>query len=296
MTLAMTLLVRDEMDIIQANLDFHLTQGVDHVVVIDNGSVDGTRGFVQEYARNHPVTLIDQPEQTYNQTRWMTDAALHARDHLGATWVLNNDADEFWLSPSGNLKDHLGEGVPDSLICQRHNMVFAWNGDDHTHWAETALFHVAKPLNVKLTDVPLMAPLPCPYFYRRLPPKVLTRTRGLTKIAQGNHSAEYAHAAITGPSDIQIYHYPVRSRVQLRSKVENGGRSYAANTEFSQNVGWHWRRWYQMLNTQGIDAVMADALPSTTALQQDLGNGTLIRDAIIAPLLTGASAPSGTDT
>jgi hypothetical protein len=38
MKLVMTLLVRDEQDIIADNLDFHLAQGVDVVLVTDNFS------------------------------------------------------------------------------------------------------------------------------------------------------------------------------------------------------------------------------------------------------------------
>lgn len=285
MTLVMTLLVRDEIDIIKTNLDFHLSQGVDHVIVIDNGSVDGTLECVQDYARNHPVTLTLEPEQNYNQTRWMTDAALHARDHLGAVWVLNNDADEFWRSPTGNLKDALTDAAPDSLVCERHNMVFACDGPPQADWSARALYRVADPREVPVAHLPLEAPLPCPYFYRKLPPKVLARTAGLTQITQGNHTALYAHEARKSPCDIEIYHYPVRSTDQLRSKVTNGGASYAANTEFAQSVGWHWRRWYRMLNEAGIEAVMADALPSAAMLAEGLETGQVLRDISMRDLL-----------
>ena len=43
MKLVMTLLVRDEEDIVRENLDFHLAQGVDEVIVTDNGSEDAHR-------------------------------------------------------------------------------------------------------------------------------------------------------------------------------------------------------------------------------------------------------------
>jgi len=36
--LVMTLLVRDEVDIVRANVDFHLEYGVDFVIVTDKGS------------------------------------------------------------------------------------------------------------------------------------------------------------------------------------------------------------------------------------------------------------------
>ena len=38
----MTLFVRNESDILSANLDYHLSQEVDHIIVMDNRSSDGT--------------------------------------------------------------------------------------------------------------------------------------------------------------------------------------------------------------------------------------------------------------
>ena len=42
MKLAMTLIVRNEADIIEDNLRYHRAQGVDFFIVLDNGSTDGT--------------------------------------------------------------------------------------------------------------------------------------------------------------------------------------------------------------------------------------------------------------
>ena len=49
MKLVMTLLVRDEEDIVADNLDFHLAQGVDEVIVTDNGSSDATLEILRDY-------------------------------------------------------------------------------------------------------------------------------------------------------------------------------------------------------------------------------------------------------
>ena len=47
----MTLLVRDEEDLVEANLDHHFAQGVDFVIATDNGSVDRTPRILRRYAR-----------------------------------------------------------------------------------------------------------------------------------------------------------------------------------------------------------------------------------------------------
>lgn len=45
----MTLLVRDEQDIIRENIEFHLSQGVSFFIVTDNLSADGTAAILKEY-------------------------------------------------------------------------------------------------------------------------------------------------------------------------------------------------------------------------------------------------------
>src|SRR4051794_32396739 len=55
MKLAMTLLVRNEEDILEANLDFHLSRGVDFVIAIDNNSEDDTGRILDAYASKGSV-------------------------------------------------------------------------------------------------------------------------------------------------------------------------------------------------------------------------------------------------
>ena len=50
--------VRDEADVIAATIEHHLAQGIDHLVVTDNGSVDGTLEILQAYAEVAPLVLL----------------------------------------------------------------------------------------------------------------------------------------------------------------------------------------------------------------------------------------------
>jgi len=49
MKLVMTLLVRDEEDIIGENIEFHIRQGVDFFLVMDNNSIDNTKNILKKY-------------------------------------------------------------------------------------------------------------------------------------------------------------------------------------------------------------------------------------------------------
>jgi glycosyltransferase involved in cell wall biosynthesis len=102
----MTLLARNEADIIDAHLAFHLNAGVDLVLVIDNGSEDGTTEILESYARDGHVDLI-RDEGELNQPEWVTRMARRAATDFGADWVINSDADEFYWPRGGTLKDVL---------------------------------------------------------------------------------------------------------------------------------------------------------------------------------------------
>ncbi|TML92005.1 MAG: hypothetical protein E6G06_07650 [Actinobacteria bacterium] len=111
MKLVMTLLVRDEEDIVEDHLVYHLNQGVDFVVATDNKSVDGTRDVLDRFQRLGYVEVIDEPDDTYDQWRWVTRMARRAAIEHGADWVINSDADELWWPKSGDLRSVL-EAVP----------------------------------------------------------------------------------------------------------------------------------------------------------------------------------------
>lgn len=283
--LVMTLLVRDEIDIVRQNIEFHLARGVDHVIATDNGSVDGTREVLADFERRGVATVLDEPGRDYLQGKWVTRMALMARDRFGADWILNNDADEFWCSATGKLKSELLATDADILVCERRNMVYAHDEDDSGPWHQRLLYRIASPVPVPRLKDSLADQLPCPYFYFALGPKVMTRARGLKKIEQGNHSATYEGESKERNSDVIIYHFPVRSSEQFKRKILQGGEAYAQNTELPVTMGWHWRRWYLKLAAEGLTATIADALPSGHQLKRDLSEGLVVEDFAIRKLL-----------
>ena len=78
----MTLLARDEADIVAPWLDFHLNAGADFVVATDNRSQDGTTEVLERYAREGHVHLIREPGDDLRQDEWVTRMArLAATQH-----------------------------------------------------------------------------------------------------------------------------------------------------------------------------------------------------------------------
>ncbi len=145
MRLVMTLLARNEADVVDAQLAFHLHAGVDHVIAMDNASSDGTTEILERYERAGLLRLIREPGDDMRQDEWVTRMARLAATEHGADWVINADADEFWWPRGGSLKDVLAT-VPERYGvvrgCWRH---FLPRPDDGSFFAERMTVRLATP-------------------------------------------------------------------------------------------------------------------------------------------------------
>ena len=103
----MTVLARDEADILDAQIAFHLHAGVDFVIATDNRSSDGTTEILERYEREGSLRLIREDGVEVRQSEWVTHMARLAASEHQADWVVNTDADEFWWPREGSLKDVL---------------------------------------------------------------------------------------------------------------------------------------------------------------------------------------------
>ena len=86
MKLVMTVLARDEADIIESWLAFHLNAGADFVIATDNRSEDGTTEVFERYAKEGHVHLIREQGEDLRQDEWVTRMARLAATEFGADW------------------------------------------------------------------------------------------------------------------------------------------------------------------------------------------------------------------
>ena len=208
----MTLLVRDEADIVGINLDYHFAQGVDFVIATDHSSRDGTADLLRGYERDGVLLLRGAEGEAHDQVahvNWMACAA--AVDH-GADWVINNDADEFWWPLFGNLKDVLS-AVPEefgALVAARSNLLP--RAGEAKPFLDRMVVREAASKNGRGDT---------------LEPKVIHRATPEIELAPGNHSIEAPELAVAPDLGLlEVLHFPMRTFEQFERKVLNVGIGY----------------------------------------------------------------------
>jgi len=270
----MTLLVRDEADIVEANIRHHLASGVDHIIATDNGSTDGTIEILEGFAGDGTLTLRHDGDETFDQARITTEMAHLAGDRLGADWIISNDADEFWIGP---LRETIAATPSNLLFCRRANRV----APREEHWSFAAARFLA------------IAPKPeaGAELLRPIPPKVLVRASDLIALTQGCHNAEMRDARPAPARDILIRHFPVRGRDHFMRKATTGGAAYARNRKLDPKLGAHWRRWHAEIEAGRLDSLYAEVVPSRGQVAAALADGTLIEDSGFCTTLCGAARP-----
>jgi hypothetical protein len=268
----MTLLARNEADVVDAQIAFHLHAGVDHVIATDNASNDETPAILERYERAGHLQLLREPGDDMRQAEWVTRMARLAATEHGADWVIHADADEFWWPRGGSLKDVLASVPPRfGLVrgCWRH---FLPRPDDGAFFAERMTVRLAEPAHPgdKRTI----------YHSHQ---KVAHRGDREVEIEAGNHNAEAPGLEpLRAWHPLEVLHFSFRSVAQLERKARGG---------WLRNQGYEPAA-HQILLDEAFREGRVDAFYNTfavdeAALKQGLADGTMavdtrVRDALRA--------------
>lgn len=240
MRVVLTLLARNNQDIITTNIDYHLAMGVDHVIVTDNLSTDDTRSLVLRYVDRGLATLLDEPADDYNQSAWVTRMARMACSEFAADWVINSDIDEFWWPSGGNLKQVLSSVQPDIGGVEARRLNFMPMRMRTGKFWQDMIWREATSRNA------LGEPLPG---------KVAHRAASDVVVHAGNHGvASTALGSIKAHEGITIFHFPVRSFGQFREKIRLGGAAFQRNRQVTPDIGHVWRKLYEIEQNGGFQA------------------------------------------
>ncbi len=215
MTLVMTLLARDEIDVVEPWLAFHLNAGVDVVIATDNRSQDGTTEVLEDYAKSGHVRLIREPGEDLRQNEWVTRMARLAATEYGADWVINSDADEFWWPRGASLSEVLAAVPPRYGTVGAFLRVFCPRpGDEDFAERMTVRFSALAPIN---DPASLYKPIR----------KVVHRGHPEIELTRGNHALVGSpFAPLRGWFPIECFHFPLRSVAQSAHKAKLQGEAF----------------------------------------------------------------------
>ena len=225
--------VKDEADIIEPTIR-HMATQVDGIIVADNRSTDGTRQILDRLAGELPVTVVDDPEVGYYQSRKTTDM-LHLARAAGAEWCVPFDADEIAYSPFGRIADVLPAVVDDGHLAA---LVDVYD-------------HVTTDIDPDHADPTLRmgwrrdTPNPLPKVFVRCVPGIV--------VDMGNHRALHPDRYVATYLEHQfvIRHFPYRGSDQFERKARNGAAAYAAAPDLGEGFGAHWRGYGRTLDEHG---------------------------------------------
>ena len=246
--LTMTILVKNEADIIEKNIRFHAKKGVDNFVVMDNNSTDGTREILESLKKEFEITIIDE-KGVYNQAKWMTKLTHIARKKYNPKFLIPNDADEFWWC-EGDLK----EVIPNKAVTtvDRFNFLL-YKGLDSWDKSE---YRVENPIfyrkNTQLSSEKISIIL------TKISPKVIIKPKGLIWIRGGNHKALHLfnfkdyfthYDKIKRFEKIKVFHFPIRSFEQFKKNIENR----RILLQKGAKMGPHYKRWVKLLESGKLE-------------------------------------------
>jgi len=255
--LVMTILVRDEADIIEANIRTHASLGVDAFAIMDNNSTDGTREILEKLKDEFEIEIIDE-KGDYKQAKWMRQLAHFAKNRLKADWVINNDADEFWIPNNGlNLKENLAfKGS--TLTIQRYNMVPDTNSIKDNNFFDS-IYYVKNPIFYKKSKE-LTNPKQS-IIIGKIGPKTIINPHGLIYLRGGNHKAMHignlrdyfrsGYDRIPRFEPIEVFHYSIRNYKQFEKNILNRKRLLESGKKVS--MGPHYRRWTRLYNSGELE-------------------------------------------
>lgn len=278
MKLVMTLLVRDEEDIIDAQLAFHLHAGVDFVVATDNRSADGTTAILERYAGEGRLHLIREPADDFRESEWVTRMARLAASEFGADWVLNASADEFWWPRARSLKEALA-AVPDRYDAVRGLVRhFPPRPDDGTFFAERMTVRLAPRAPIVDPASPF-----APYG------KVVFRPHPDVVVSRGSHELHSPAVVLRGWYPVEVLHFPVRSAEQLGRKGTAFTTSFAKSAR-GYGTAYH-ERAHRARSTGDLAAHFGELVVDDATLERGLADGTLVLDTRLRDALRAISGP-----
>jgi hypothetical protein len=241
---------RDAVATIRVCVLHHLGLGLERVLVLDNGSSDGTSRVLRRLQRRVPLTVMCDPGP-FDQEELTAGLVDEAR-RSGASWIVPIDADELWWSRRP-LRELLGDAPADVLRCRHVNFVQGRGVRRASPRALLTMTHRAVPRGDYASRTRLVTEGRIALVERVPPAKHVYRALDGLRITAGSHGFTGVPATVADCPDLECLHAPLIAREALAARVEHGRRVIEASDD--PGSGWHVRRIAALHQAEGDAAL-----------------------------------------
>lgn len=220
------LTIHDDSDILRANFNYHLNNGIDALAVILHQPTDKTVDILEDF-KSHILLTDTIDEEAYHQHIWLARIRQKTIDAyaLGHNdWFVHFDADEFW---SGiEQLDYISDDyIAIKTLPWINYMPFSY--DYHS---------IGKVDYINIDNKQPYTPLS----------KICSRAIKGLDTKMGNHMiADHIQGSVIN-SQITIDHFPIRTFEQFNRKIDRSLKSLKFIKSPNDKRCLHWQQWIQL--------------------------------------------------
>ena len=223
--------VKNEADIIEYFLRYH-SNIFDHIVVIDNGSLDGTYEIINALIHEGlSIELINEAYSDFDAFRLANQYTVNLIDKYDAQFVIFMDADEFLIAKDAKNPRVYFESFDDHKLHTFGWRTYIYSGSDNEYFMPESYTKYREEREES--------------FKKIMVPANLVKDKNIVVLA-GNHSISSRYNIEEEYHDeLKFAHFPVRSLHQRKKQITINILDMIANPNESTHTGSHWKKMYR---------------------------------------------------
>ena len=225
--------VKNEADIIESFIRYH-SYIFDKIVVIDNGSIDGTYEILKALKKeNLPIEIVNEGASDFDAFRLANQYTKKYIQAINADFVTFMDADEFLIADHNENPRNIIERLDEDRIYYLHWKTYLYNNEKNEKEYMPSNFFTYRDETLE-------------EFTKIIVPGRLLEQKQII-VTEGNHDVicdEKIESEFI--KKLKFAHFPVRSSLQYKKQILLNVIDIMSNPNVNQHTGSHWKKMYQI--------------------------------------------------